>query len=174
MVVQETLPAGGHWCGRFVPAGQHRATTASCRRAQLGFPARAGRALPQFRPVRPSIGLLISREESASFLGLALETVSRGFTRLRDDGVIAINGRRIQILKPAVLWLSADDGEEQAARVTPDAPQFFDQAIPSGAGVQPRARSHGCSTGKCMSQGAAIVSRSEQKTTSAAAARQPL
>jgi CRP/FNR family transcriptional regulator len=35
------------------------------------------------------IRLPMSREDIASFLGLALETVSRGFGRLQDDGVIA-------------------------------------------------------------------------------------
>ena len=34
--------------------------------------------------------LPMSREDIARFLGLALETVSRGFTRLQDDGVIAV------------------------------------------------------------------------------------
>lgn len=42
--------------------------------------------------------LPMSREDIASFLGLALETVSRGFTRLQDDGVISVFGRRIEIL----------------------------------------------------------------------------
>jgi CRP/FNR family transcriptional regulator len=47
--------------------------------------------------------LPMSREEIARFLGLALETVSRGFTRLQEDGVIAVEGRRIDILQPAEL-----------------------------------------------------------------------
>lgn len=42
--------------------------------------------------------LPMSREEIANFLGLALETVSRGFTRLQDDGVIAVVGRHVEIL----------------------------------------------------------------------------
>lgn len=42
--------------------------------------------------------LPMSREDIASFLGLALETVSRGFTRLQEDGLISVFGRRIQIL----------------------------------------------------------------------------
>ncbi len=45
-----------------------------------------------------SIKLPMSREDIARFLGLALETVSRGFTRLQDDGVISVIGRRIEIL----------------------------------------------------------------------------
>jgi len=42
--------------------------------------------------------LPMSREDIARFLGLALETVSRGFTRLQEDGVIEVDGRRITIL----------------------------------------------------------------------------
>ena len=42
--------------------------------------------------------LPMSREVIGSFLGLALETVSRGFTRLQDDGVISVLGRRVEVL----------------------------------------------------------------------------
>lgn len=42
--------------------------------------------------------LPMSREDIASFLGLALETVSRGFTRLQEDGLISVFGRRVEIL----------------------------------------------------------------------------
>lgn len=42
--------------------------------------------------------LPMSREDIARFLGLALETVSRGFSRLQDDGVISVLGRRLEIL----------------------------------------------------------------------------
>ena len=47
--------------------------------------------------------LPMSREDIASYLGLALETVSRGFTRLQDDGLISVFGRRIEILDAAEL-----------------------------------------------------------------------
>lgn len=42
--------------------------------------------------------LPMSREEIARYLGLAVETVSRSFTRLQEDGVIAVAGRRVQVL----------------------------------------------------------------------------
>lgn len=42
--------------------------------------------------------LPMTREDIARFLGLALETVSRGFTRLQEDGVIAVTGRRVEVL----------------------------------------------------------------------------
>ncbi|WP_299144366.1 transcriptional regulator FnrL [uncultured Tateyamaria sp.] len=39
--------------------------------------------------------LPISRETMANFLGLTIETVSRQFTGLRKDGVIALDGNRV-------------------------------------------------------------------------------
>ena len=45
------------------------------------------------------IRLPMSREDIARFLGLALETVSRGFTRLQEDGVISVYGRKVEILQ---------------------------------------------------------------------------
>jgi len=52
---------------------------------------------------RTDIRLPMSREDIARFLGLALETVSRGFGRLQDDGIIAVLGRHVQILDNAEL-----------------------------------------------------------------------
>lgn len=51
--------------------------------------------------------LSMSREDIASYLGLALETVSRLLTRLADDGVIAVERRRLCILDPAALAVAA-------------------------------------------------------------------
>ena len=47
---------------------------------------------------RTDLRLPMSREDIARFLGLALETVSRGFGRLQDDGVIAVQGRHVEVL----------------------------------------------------------------------------
>lgn len=64
------------------------------------------------------IRLPMSREDIARFLGLALETVSRGFTRLQEDGVISVFGRKVEILDPAELERLAhgSDGGSQPAR----------------------------------------------------------
>lgn len=49
------------------------------------------------------IVLPMGREDIARFLGLALETVSRGFSRLQYEGLIAVNGRRVEVLEMAEL-----------------------------------------------------------------------
>jgi CRP/FNR family transcriptional regulator len=47
--------------------------------------------------------LPMSRDEIARYLGLVLETVSRGFSRLHEDGIIDVHGRRVRILNQAGL-----------------------------------------------------------------------
>lgn len=60
--------------------------------------------------------LPMSRDEIARYLGLALETVSRGFSRLHEDGVIEVRGRRVQVLDPKRLHESASGCEASNAR----------------------------------------------------------
>ena len=55
----------------------------------------------------------MSREDIARYLGLALETVSRGFTRLQDDGVIEVTGRQVEVLDPERLTRMAHGAEEE-------------------------------------------------------------
>ena len=55
--------------------------------------------------------LPMSREDIARFLGLALETVSRGFTRLQEDGIIAVTGRHVDIVNSAQLSQLAHGAE---------------------------------------------------------------
>lgn len=55
--------------------------------------------------------LPMSRDDIARYLGLALETVSRGLTRMHEDGVIDVRGRRVCIRDPAALSLLAHGGE---------------------------------------------------------------
>ena len=55
--------------------------------------------------------LAMSREDIASYLGLAFETVSRGFTRLHEDGVVAVSGRKVEVLDPVELARLAHGGE---------------------------------------------------------------
>lgn len=61
---------------------------------------------------RPSddFQLPMSRDEIARYLGLVLETVSRGFSRLHDDGIIEVHGRRVRILDEEALCLAANGG----------------------------------------------------------------
>ena len=60
--------------------------------------------------------LPMSRDEIARYLGLALETVSRGFTRLHEDAVIEVRGRRVRILDAAALHAVANGCEADSAR----------------------------------------------------------
>ena len=47
--------------------------------------------------------LPVSRGEIGNHLGLVVETVSRVFTRLQKQGVLAVDGREVEILQPAAL-----------------------------------------------------------------------
>jgi CRP/FNR family transcriptional regulator len=50
-----------------------------------------------------SLVLRMTRAEIGSYLGLQLETVSRSFSRLRDDGVIDIRQRHVQVRDASAL-----------------------------------------------------------------------
>lgn len=54
--------------------------------------------------------LSMSREDIASYLGLALETVSRLLTRLSEDGVVTVDRRRLRIRDRAALAEAAGRG----------------------------------------------------------------
>lgn len=49
---------------------------------------------------RPSdlLVLPMSRQDIGSYLGLVIETVSRAFNKMQEDGVISVHGRQIRIL----------------------------------------------------------------------------
>lgn len=66
---------------------------------------------------RPSneFELPMSREEIASYLGLVIETVSRSFSKLQDDGLIAVRGRQLKIVDPKRLSECAHSPEEMRA-----------------------------------------------------------
>jgi CRP/FNR family transcriptional regulator len=70
------------------------------------------------------IRLPMSRDDIARYLGLALETVSRGFGRLQDEGVIEVNGRRVRVLAPARLRAASSGCEGE----TPKRPGLRDRA----------------------------------------------
>jgi len=50
-----------------------------------------------------SLVLRMTREEIGTYLGLTLETVSRCFSKLQDDGVLLVKRRNITVLDPAAL-----------------------------------------------------------------------
>lgn len=58
------------------------------------------------------IELPISRETMGNFLGLTIETVSRQFTALRQDGVIELDGKRSVII-PDLSALLAESGDDE-------------------------------------------------------------
>lgn len=72
---------------------------------------RIGRPADNFR-------LPMSRDEIARYLGLALETVSRSFSRLHEDGVIEVQGRSVRVLDAARLHAVASGCEADNARET--------------------------------------------------------
>ncbi|WP_027897257.1 fumarate/nitrate reduction transcriptional regulator Fnr [Zestomonas thermotolerans] len=51
--------------------------------------------------------LSMSRNEIGNYLGLAVETVSRVFTRFQQNGLISAEGKEIRILDPIALCASA-------------------------------------------------------------------
>ena len=57
--------------------------------------------------------LPMSRGDVASYLGLAMETVSRLFGRMEAEGILAVERKKVQILRPDLLADSC--GDERAA-----------------------------------------------------------
>lgn len=55
-------------------------------------------------PEDPEICLHMSRQDMADYLGLTIETVSRTFTQLQSEGVIALHGcRKVEVLSRQAL-----------------------------------------------------------------------
>ena len=53
--------------------------------------------------------LRMTREEIGSYLGLKLETVSRAFSKLQDEGVLDVKQRQLQVLNEAALRQLVND-----------------------------------------------------------------
>ena len=53
--------------------------------------------------------LRMTREEIGSYLGLKLETISRTFSKLDEEGIIAVRQRHLRILKPEALQKIIDE-----------------------------------------------------------------
>ena len=64
------------------------------------------------------IRLPMSRIDIANYLGLALETVSRGFTRLQEDGLIDVHGRQVELLDGAALMRLANGQAEDPSQAS--------------------------------------------------------
>lgn len=60
--------------------------------------------------------LSMSRQDLGDYLGLALETVSRLFSRFQEDGLISVHGRSIELLNPERLQKVIDQtpGDQRA------------------------------------------------------------
>ena len=52
---------------------------------------------------RSELVLRMTREEIGSYLGLKIETVSRTFSKLVDDGILEVKQKNLRILKPDAL-----------------------------------------------------------------------
>jgi len=50
-----------------------------------------------------SLILRMTRQDIGTYLGLKLETISRAFTKLCDDGILEVHRRNVSILEPATL-----------------------------------------------------------------------
>lgn len=61
--------------------------------------------------------LPMTRDEIARYLGLALETVSRSFSRLHEEGMISVRGRRVRIINAAALHAAASGCDAETVRV---------------------------------------------------------
>lgn len=63
------------------------------------------------------IRLSMSRQDMGDYLGLALETVSRLFSRFQDEGYLSVQGRHLQLLNiQALTRLGQGAGHDDAAR----------------------------------------------------------
>lgn len=60
---------------------------------------------------RSELVLRMTREEIGSYLGLKLETVSRTFSKLMDDGVVEIKQRHVRIVNAEALQQLVGHGE---------------------------------------------------------------
>ena len=61
--------------------------------------------------------LPMSRDDNASYLGMVIETVSRTFSKLQNDGMISVRGRQLRILDHTRLSQIVHEPEQQRARL---------------------------------------------------------
>lgn len=70
-----------------------------------GFLLSLSRRLHQRGLSATIFNMSMSRQEIGGYLGLALETVSRIFTKLQDDGILKVDRKHVEILSLATLQL---------------------------------------------------------------------
>ena len=94
--------AAQHWRTADFSATERLATfllDVSARLEQRGHPA------DQFE-------LVMARSDIGNFLGLATETVSRGFGRLASNGIVDVSRKRVSIVDRAALLVAAGSANE--------------------------------------------------------------
>ena len=63
-----------------------------------------------------NFSLPMARNDIANFLGLAVETVSRVFTRFQNQGIIRARGREVELLDVEALQLVTRDFARQGCQ----------------------------------------------------------
>ncbi len=58
----------------------------------------------------PSFDLPFSRQEFADLIGISRESATRSLTKFRDDGILRLTGRRIEITNPSLLRQISKNG----------------------------------------------------------------
>ena len=105
-----------------IGSGRHRCSAIALTQArvcELPFAtlATAATQLPSLQhQLLRVMGQSADRDHDHVDLGLALETVSRSFSRLHEDGVLDVRGRRVRVLDAKRLHATASGCEADIAR----------------------------------------------------------
>lgn len=102
----------GHEFGRLHQRLQYERLSAPARLASFLI-AQLERRRRLFGVQNDSFSLPMTRIDLGRFLGMATETVSRIFTRLQNEGIVASDGNLLRIVKLAALQALAQDGAAQ-------------------------------------------------------------
>lgn len=106
---------------RALLAAHERTRLVTMRRAQArlaAFLVDIARRRERSRLDASKFRLSMMRFDIASYLGLKIETVSRGLHELQEEGVLAVHGREIAILDPGRLAAVAEDSPDDCVPAT--------------------------------------------------------